>query len=286
MSATQETASFWSGYQQLEEELATGTAQPPKPLSVSPKQLPLDQLEVMTSVFQPRAIGDELASERHISVLMEAIMHEQGNVLDPLVVWWSGKRWLILDGHHRLEAHNKLRVQDKGPRAIPVIVYLGSLHQAHIESIRLNAKDKLAMGSDDKATKAWHLVMLNSEMSVRDIATACKVGKSSVSRMNTKRKELIEKYGDDWLEEVDGLTWKQVINLDNQRDIDEEWEDRQVIEWARRLNKTFGSKPQNQPVIFARALERYSPHLYRGLAEWLRHDFSDEFDDGDINDDF
>lgn len=277
MSATQETASFWSGYRQLEEELATGTVQPPKPLPAFPKKIPIDQLEVVTSVFQPRAVGDELASERHIAGLMEAIMHETGNVLDPVTVWWSGKRWLILDGHHRLQAHNKLRAKGKGAGVIPVTIFKGTLQDAHLESIRLNAKDKLAMGKEDKLTKAWHIVMLNSSLSVREIATVCKVGKSSVGRMNNKRVELIEKHEGEWLDIVDGLAWREVVNLSIEREIDDEWEERQAIEWAKRLNKTFGNKPQNQPQLFAKAIEIYSPHLYEQLVEWLGREPNDDF---------
>lgn len=286
MSTTQETASFQAGYRQLEEELATGTAFPPSPLAHRPKRLPLPAIEVMTAVFQPRAIGDELASERHIQALMEAIMIAKNHELEPVDIWWSGMRWLVLDGHHRVEAHNRLQAQGKGARVIPVTVFRGSLQEAHLESIRLNAKDKLAMGKEDKLTKAWHIVTIDNEMTVREIGSTCKVGKSSVSRMKAKREELVQQYGDQWLDEVDGLTWGEVLSIGVKRDHDEEWEDRQVITWAKGLQKTFGNKPQRQPELFARALERYSPHLYKGLAEWLRHDFSDEFDDVDSGSDF
>ncbi|SFJ88166.1 hypothetical protein [Methylophaga sulfidovorans] len=286
MSATQETASFQDGYRQLEEELATGTAFPPKPLPHRPNRYPVSRLEFMTSVFQPRAIGDEFASERHIQALMEAIMHEKNHELDPVVIWWSGKRFLVLDGHHRVEAHNRLQAQGKGTGVIPVLTFRGSLREAHLESIRLNAKDKLAMGKEDKLTKAWHIVTIDNEMTVREIGSICKVGKSSVSRMKAKREELVQKYGEQWLDEVDGLTWKEVLSIGVKRDHDEEWEDRQVITWAKGLQKTFGNKPQRQPELFARALEKYSPHLYKGLAEWLRHDFRDEFDDVDGDSDF
>jgi hypothetical protein len=286
MSETIETATFWTGYQQLETELATGTPHPPSPSPASPKLLPVGRIEMMPSVFQPRVVGDELATDRHLASLMDAIMQEVGNVLDPVVVWWSGKRWLIIDGHHRLQAHTKLLSKKKGARTIPVNVFRGTLSQAHDESIRLNAKDKLAMAKEDKATKAWHIVVLNQEASIRKIASLCKVGKSSVGRMTKKRNDLIAMYDDEWLSMVDGMTWTEVLNFGVERDIDEEWEDRQVLEWAKRLNKTFGSKPQNQPELFARALERYSPHLLDGLAEYLRDDFRGIAGGDDFNDDF
>lgn len=280
MSVKQETASFQAGYRQLEEELATGTAFPPRPHAHRPNRLPLCGIEVMTSVFQPRAIGDEIASERHISALMEAIMHEKHHELDPVVIWWSGKRWLVLDGHHRVKAHNRLQANNKGARVIPVETFRGSLQEAHLESIRLNAKDKLAMGKEDKLTKAWHIVTIDSEMTVRAIGSICKVGSSSVGRMKSKRDELVQQYDDKWLDQVDGLSWKEVLSIGVERDYSEEWEDRQAIEWAKRLNKTFGNKPQNQPKLFAKAIEIYSPYLYEGLVDWLgREPYDDDNSD-------
>lgn len=269
-----EATSIGSGYRQLEEELATGTPPP----AIQRKVIPLEQLEVMTSVFQPRSVGDDFASEKHTKTLMEAIMQETGNVLDPVTCWWSGRRWLVLDGHHRLAAYNKLRESNKGAKAIPVTVFLGSLQSAHLESIRLNSKDKLAMSRENKSTKAWHLVMLSVNLSKREIANVCKVGTNTVSRMRARRLELIEQFGEKWLEQIDDMSWKEVLNFGVQRDYDEEWQDRTVNDWTRRLQKTFGNTPQKQPELFARALEGYSPELYKGLAEWLRDDFGDEFD--------
>lgn len=269
MSATQETASFQAGYCQLEEELATGTAFPPKPLPHRPTRYPVSRLEFMTSVFQPRAIGDEFASGRHIEALMDAIMHEKNHELDPVVIWWSGKRWLVLDGHHRVEAHNRLQAKNKGASVIPVLTFRGSLREAHLESIRLNAKDKLAMGKEDKLTKAWHIVTIDNEMTVREIGSICKVGKSSVSRMKAKREELVQQYGEQWLDEVDGLTWKEILNIGVTREYDEEKGERQAEEWAKRLGRTFGNKLQKQPQTFFRAIEIHSPKLAKDLQDWL-----------------
>lgn len=278
--------SIQAGYLQLQNELATGTLEPLLRMNSNLVNLPINDLDVMVSVFQARAVGDDLASERHVAILMDAIMNEANQVLDPITCWWSGQRWLVLDGHHRLEAHQKLRAVDKGPTKIPVRVFRGTLDEAHDESIRLNSKDSLNMSRDDKATKAWHMVMLGKVKTIRQVAGLCKVSKSTVGRMIIKREELIADFGAHWLEEVDGLTWKDVINIGVQRDYDEEWEDRQVLAWVRGLQKTFGNKPQKQPELFAKAIEQYSPHLYSALAEWLSHDFSDEFNGCELNDDF
>lgn len=277
--SNQETASFWEGYRQLEEELASGTVQPRKPFTASPTRIPLEQLEVMLSVFQPRVVGDTYATESHIGALMTAMMNETGNVLDPVLIWWSGKRWLILDGHHRLEAYKRLREQGKGAKVIPVTAFKGTLHQAHLKTIELNAKDRLSMDSDDKMTKAWHLVMLDKDMSVRQISSICKVGKSSISRMNTERNKLIEEYRDEWRQQVDGLTWKQVMSRDTVRDFNEEAQDRMKAEWSYRFRKTFGKKPSTQPEIFTEAMLDWSPTTCREVCFHLIAHFKDDLGD-------
>lgn len=173
-----ETASIFDGLRQLEEELSNA-----RPHPKTPRKLTLDDLEVIPSVFQPRVVGDRLASYRHIESLMNSIMTETGNTLDPVTVWWSGHRWLVIDGHHRLDAHIELRTKGKGPKSIPVAVFKGTLHQAHDEAIMRNSKDKLSMSRDDKYTKAWQVVMMHPERSCRQIASLCKVGKTTVALM-------------------------------------------------------------------------------------------------------
>lgn len=285
--SNQETASFWEGYSELEEELASGTTYPRKPQPHTPKKLPLEHIETMLAVFQPRVIGDEYATEKHIGALMTAAMNEAGRVLDPLLVWWSGKRWLILDGHHRLQAYKRLKDMGKGVNVVPVATFKGTLHEAHLKAIEMNSKDRLSMDNEDKMTKAWHLVMLDRDMSVRQISGICKVGKSSISRMNTERGLLVEEHGEDWRQQVDGLTWKQVLNRDAVRDFNEEKQDLLKSEWKRRLQKTFGKQPRKQPEIFTEALYEYSPALCEDMYRYLKGYFKDDDGEGDYgNDDF
>lgn len=269
--SNQETASTLTGYRQLEEERNTGTVQPPIPLAASPSKLRLDHIEEMPSVFQPRIVGDELATERHIEALMNAKMNESGNELDPVLIWWSGKRWLILDGHHRLQAYKRLKAKGKGKGAstIPVKAFKGSLREAQDESNRLNRKDKLPVSTEDKANSAWRYVFLGDTRSCRVLASITGASKSNISTMFKKRGELIEKYGHDWQEQVDDMTWLQVKTLDRESESYEEWEDRRVLDIARKLDRTFGKSLYNQPELLAKAIERYSPHLYKGLVEWL-----------------
>lgn len=271
-----ETVSFESGYRQLEELLANGTA---SPLS-SRKTLPLNKIEVMPSVFQPRSIEDMSASEGHIRTLMGADMIARGNALDPLTVWWSGKSWLVIDGHHRLEVYRRLQAKGKGISDIPVRFFQGSLKQAVVESTHANAKDKLPMTKDDKATRAWQLVVIAPEFSKREISKVCIVATSTIGRMRARLEELKELFPETWSEEIEGLSWKEVINLNKPRgDFDDEWVERQALEWARRLTKTFGNKPSGQVETFVRAIELYSSHLWTQIEDYLgvEHEDNDDF---------
>jgi hypothetical protein len=267
--SNQETASTLSGYRQLEEERNIGTTQPLKPLLSSPKKLLLKQIEQMPSVFQPRIVGDTLATEKHIGTLMNAAMNETGNELDAVHVWWSGKRWLLLDGHHRIEAYTRLQAKGKKISAIPVQAVKGTLRDAQDVANGLNRKDKLPVSTEDKANSAWRYVFLGDTRSCRALASITGASRSNIHTMFKKRTELVEKYGDDWQEQVDGMTWLEVKTLDRESEAYEDWEDRRVNDIARKLYRAFGPSLYNQPELLAKGIERLSPHLYRGLVEWL-----------------
>lgn len=267
--SNQETASTLESYRQLEEERNTGTVQPPKPLAASPPKLRLDRIEEMPSIFQPRVVGDDLATERHIEALMNAAMNETDHELDPVRVWWSGRRWLLLDGHHRVQAYKRLQAKGKRVSVIPVQAFKGSLRDAQDESNRLNRKDKLPVSTEDKANSAWRYVFLGDTRSCRALASITGSSRSNIHIMIKKRTELVEKYGDDWQEQVDGMTWLEVKTLDRESEAYEDWEDRRVNDIARKLYRAFGPSLYNQPELLAKGIERLSPHLYKGLVEWL-----------------
>lgn len=135
-----------------------------KPSEEDPKSIHMDSIHMAHSVFQPRQFqdGTKATSEDHTQGLIEAIMTEPTHQLDPIVVWWSGLNWRVIDGAHRLMAYrhvNKKRFL-KNPM-IPVVIFKGDLYKAIDESIRLNSKDKLPMSKDDKINGACRLTVLD-----------------------------------------------------------------------------------------------------------------------------
>jgi hypothetical protein len=80
----------------------------PKPPPDSPSTLPHRQIRLEPLVFQPRTFkGFAGASEAHIEGLMYAIRHAPDHLINPIDIWWSGKRWLVIYGHHRLYAYGR-----------------------------------------------------------------------------------------------------------------------------------------------------------------------------------
>lgn len=260
-----ETTTFEEGYRLLKLELAAGT---PPPV-IRGETLRIEQIEVAEEVFQLRSETDVSSSEDHIRVLMEARMNAPHNHLDPICVWWSGKRWLILDGHHRLEAYKRTQDKIKGNNTIPARAFSGNLSEALRESTLLNSKDKLPVSREDKANRAWRMVV-TGDFSKRDTALSTGIGSSTVARMRAKLSDIQRDYPESWQEDIAGLSWKEVNDMGRvKHEYGDDWQERQAAEWARRLGKTFGKKLREQPEVFFKALELYSPKLAEALGEYL-----------------
>lgn len=227
-----------------------------------PKQashLALKQIKTAEGVFQPRNINETyLASDGHVKLLVDAVKQNGAAAFDPLTVWWSGSNWYVIDGHHRLMAfETALRDQPNLKiESVPVAVFAGSLNEAIIQSVALNAKDKLPMRKADKLERAWKLVCLDDGMSKRQIHDATTIAERTIATMRTRRKEIVER-GEKPLE----WAWSDVLADKRPEQYDETWEEKQAQDWVRRFVKEFGTKLVDQPEIAARALKLYSDRL-------------------------
>ncbi|AZO04333.1 ParB/RepB/Spo0J family partition protein [Mesorhizobium sp. M2A.F.Ca.ET.043.02.1.1] len=242
------------------------------------------------AVFQPRTLeGRLIEDESHVQTLVEAIGNPQNaRFLDPLLVWWSGAHWYVIDGFHRLLAYRKAGVK----MPVPVEVFSGTLEEAVEASAASNSKDKLPMTKRDKTNMAWRLTLFFEGRSKRQVAEACAVSERTVATMRRARKELISRGGtleeipEDW--EEARRDWQR---LEPARSVDFDVARRAKIErWAKSLSKTFGRTIYDDPDAFAGALKfleaRFarwlieSPVWATDLAEYLevRH-FADELSD-------
>ena len=154
-----------------------------------PDKLEPTKIKRLVSLFQPRElIGRMLEDEQHLSSLERAIGKPPNHrMLDPLLVWWCGEGWMMIDGHHRLEAYRRAGVKEP----VPIEIFEGSIQDALLESVARNSKDKMPMRLADKVNRAWRMVCL-TEKSIKQIAGACQVGTTTISNMRKAKKDLME----------------------------------------------------------------------------------------------
>ncbi len=214
-----------------------------RPPQDDPKTIHLEQIRMAHSVFQPRQFleGSVGYSEEHIQKLVEAIFNEPSHTLDPITVWWSGEKWRVIDGAHRLIAYRRVKSKGKLKNSmIPVKVFIGNLYQAIEESVKLNSKDKLQMTKGDKANSAWRMTVLEKH-SKNQIHVICKVGKSTVARMRNVLVKFKEKFHEKYFDEALSSTWEDAQRFDQEEVTrDESWEDKLAMNWSRRLAREFG----------------------------------------------
>lgn len=300
---------FQEGYKLLIEDQSHAT---PPPERAQPSLMPLEEIQLLETVFQrrlfldqvridgggrglPMGDGDALtetdfpvnetdevsetaASEQHVRVLQEAILASADGLMDPVTVWWSGQRWICIDGHHRILAYKRLKHQGKKiPEAIAVNVQPGGFEAAIQAAIKLNSKDKLNMSRADKLEAAWLMVRMGSkEFTVSVISSTTQVSKRTVDNMRAGLKRFKELFPRACDSMIVNLTWQEVLRKIRG---EEEWTEnkieQQAKEWSNRLAKTFGTKFATQPEIAARALELYSTSLVSSLAEYWSHEQMD-----------
>ena len=283
--------SFWDGYGLLMKEVEKGKPAPP----VKDGTLPLSAIRWATSVFQPRTgRGQFGASDGHVAALAGALRDRKNQLLDPVLVWWSGVHWRLVDGHHRLDAYQQVCDPKQAITCrlaivnIPVEVFSGTLDSAVIEATRRNVKDKLPMTKFDKLERAWRFVGME-RYSIRQIVETTGIAERTVSNMRKAASEL-QIIGTDFVTTTGprplDMTWsdaKKRMNGTPSGDWEDTKMDKLATEYARRLGKAFGKKLSDNPTLAWRAYEMYSENMARRIEEWLKegweHDDSEEDDD-------
>lgn len=241
------------------------------------------RIRTAVGVFQPRKLSGQInASEEHIKVLMRVI--HSGRELDPVLIWWSGRHWYVIDGHHRLLAYRRSRKD-----TIPVKVAFGSLQEMVAKAASLNSKDQLTMTTQDKSNMAWRLVTLTSN-SKRDIARACGVSEATVANMRRALRKLEARSIKDALPNFE---WWQIRMLldgdDGPSETPDEKFERDVKHLTKRLRKYFSGGLSKAPLVFAAAIARYDQELPRMIFlsdPWYELFKSLKSGDGEAQDDF
>lgn len=280
----QKDYSFTEGYELLMREFNNYSPPPYK----NPTTLQLGAIKQAHSVFQPRhiqSVSCTIASESHICELVEALQASGGRSLDPITVYWTGKAYRVIDGHHRREAYLRY-YRDKPTQIIPVHTFEGTPDEAIQKAIELNSKNHLPITKDERFDRAWLMVIMGIG-SKASVSRACKIGTSTFSAMRKTLEQYREKYPEDWRELALDTPWRDAQRLERkQSDFNEDWKEKQANALARRIGKSFGKRLTAQPEITARAFEIYSEKLTEELFRHWWNDFSEavqrEQDDSDF----
>jgi ParB-like nuclease domain len=244
---------------ELQARIAAGTTSAP-----DVTDLAISDLEIIEDVFQHRS-GNQARSGQHIDSLVKSLRNRKGVALDPVVVFWVGDGWVLVDGHHRLNAYE----EHGRTEPVPVTVFKGTLDEAICEALRGNSRDKLSMGRREKSEAAWRLV-IGTSLRTFQIVESSTISKVTVYKMNKARDEIRQKWPETKLA---SLSWEDAQNYKGlaspEQQFDEEWQEKQSKDLANRLVRHFGSNLGKQPEILWRAIEIYNGRLAEQLKDWL-----------------
>lgn len=269
------------------EALRKELEQPTQPHpAVSNRRLPLCALGIVEDVFQPRdKVGMMDEDDWFIDDLKQAVERGSTPDLDPVVVWWSGERWIVIDGHHRVAAYRRAT---RSVKTVPVEVFAGDLDEARLEAVRRNQKNKLVMRQSERLEAAWRLVC-TSDLSKKRIAESCGVAARTVATMRRRGNDVIEAKPGVWTwRHLAGERWERVkapgfLAADNDNDFDPDAAVRKRAEgYARKLAKNFGRKPMEDPEGFALALALLNESLPGRLMaseQWFEYLNSEELNE-------
>jgi hypothetical protein len=233
-----------------------------------PHALPLAALYTDLETFQWRVSRfNSVESDEHVRTLTRALK-SAGQPLQALLVFPIGKRFFVVDGHHRLTAYRKARW--KGP--IPVEVFAGTLDDARLAALEGNIRDKLPMSGPEKKEAAWKLVK-EGKLSKAQIVTWGVASDGTVSAMRKVLKNLKD-YGTD----LALLSWVEARRVGIEpKDGDPERKLKKAMKIVDALKKAkIGQGFMRDPEVTALALQMLNPNLPGALArQWW-------FDDPDL----
>lgn len=258
----------------LQEKLSLeciGVTGKPEP-KAHPETLTFNQIKTNPEVFQHRTIINWI-SEPHIKELIKAL--EAGLLLEAITVWWNGKNWTCIDGHHRIEAYKKVRDQQ---HSIPVKVFSGTIDDAITKAAASNTKDKLPMSRYEKREAAWRLT-IGTDMSKTEVLTVTGTSDRTIGNMRLVKSQLLKANPEADLSE---LSWLEALAKSKGNESEAiDWDERneeQAQELAKQLAKHLPKKTRSSPEILARAIEIYDTRLPSGLCEYWNTQEPDEED--------
>lgn len=255
--------------EELRYALANGKAVPKE----APQWLKPFNIRRNPAVFQHRN-PHEGDSAAHIRTMAAALSKGISVDLDPVTVWWDGKGWCCIDGHHRLAAYRKA---NKMENDVPVRVFTGTLDEAIAQAALGNTSVKLSTSNNERLRAAWRLVC-TTKLPKAQTVSASKVSGSTVASMR-RVKLALDKLGVG--ETACDLSWYEAQTKARGEDMPEreEWDDakREALagDWALAMRKVLPPGFEKHDDIMAMALETLSSKLPDRLMETWGARFTD-----------
>jgi len=260
---------FQEGWDELLYQHANGKPQPKK----KPERLPAAKIKRWEAVFQHRK-PLESHSAGHVRELA-AKAKENKDGLAPITVWWDGKHWACIDGHHRLKAYMLANMREHN---VPVTVFEGTPQQAVVEAAQGNTADKLTMSKSEKVRAAWRLVVAEPGITQEALARASGISPRRVSDMvrclRTLRGMRAKDIADmSWYEARTRAAGQEYAVFE----VADDYVEVEARKVAEKMHKHIGPRMAGQVEIFSRALELYSERLSNDLRDyWREHPEEDE----------
>jgi len=233
----------------------------------------LKDIHPLRALFQPRQ-----EFEGHISELKAAL--KTHGALDPILVGWTGKRVILIEGHHRYVAYER-----SGYKLKPVDVqwFIGPLNAAVEASIAANSKTKLPMSLQEKLNAAWRLVRLGG-FSKAQIKRSSAISDGQIGKMRRVLAAHHDVVGiDEWAKAWKVATGRGEVRTDEEH---EEYLNMLVEQYPEKIHKAVGTKLASNPEMMARVLSR---HCGRNLGQVFQCakqlgliEVEDEFDPADF----
>lgn len=238
------------------------------PVVVLPDHLPLSAITLVPDLFQSRGM-----SEAHVHELARAVT--SGRSLEPVTVVRVGTEAILIDGHHRIAAYRRAKVDTP----IPVAAFKGTLEEAVLEAGRANSRAKLTMSVQERMDYAWRLVRMGG-FSKKQVVEAAVVSDGQVAEMRRVLKVLGDKAFDcdRWWTARRLAKGKAIPDLTDEEQ--EAYLEQQAMDYARRLSKVFSTKLATNPDMAARVFNIYFGRKLPDLVHCLR-DYVPEDDDRD-----
>jgi hypothetical protein len=235
----------------------------------------LKDIQPMRELFQPRE-----EYESHVKDLMDALkVHGE---LDPILVGHTGKRTVLIEGHHRHTAYKRSGYLDE-----PVAVewFEGSVDEAVCASMMPNTKHKLPMVLQERLNAAWRLIRLGTFSKSR-ITKVTTVGDGQIARM----RRVLKAHRDDvigveqWSRASKIATGRGTVRTEDEH---EAWLEGLVETYQEKVRRAVGNKLASNPDMMARVLARYCgnnlPAVFHSAKQLgLLEIDEDEFSDSDF----